>query len=135
MLIPNSQSVGEMSEGLSVVPEATYNLRVHKAEYVPVPKGKDAKGPYIKAQLVITGPSIPENEKYIGRFVFQNYSMTGEGSFRLREMLSVTGHDENFKLTDDQELVGLEFGAAVAIQKGTGGYQDKNEVKKHLPLL
>jgi hypothetical protein len=124
-----------MAEGGSTIPEATYNLRVHKAEYVAVPKSKDAKGPYIKTQLVVTGPATEQNEQHIGRYVFQNYSMTGDGSWRLRELLKVTGHADDFKLEDDQQLVGLEFGAAVIIQKGTGGYSDKNEVKKHLPLL
>src|SRR4051812_7271485 len=98
MLIPGAPSVSEMSEGLSVIPEATYNLKVHKAEYVAVPKGKDAKGPYIKTQLVVTGPGIPEVEPYLGRYVFMNYSITGDGSFRLRELLNVTGHPDDFRL-------------------------------------
>lgn len=136
MIIPDAPSVSEMSEGLSTVPEAAYNLRVHKAEYVATPKSADAKGPYIKTQLVITGPSsVPEIQQYVGRYVFQNYSMTGDGSFRLRELLEVTGHPADFRLTDSDQLVGLEFGAAVTIQKGTGGYSDKNQVSKHLPLL
>ena len=132
MLIPEAPAVSDMSEGLSTVPEATYNLRVHKAEYVAVPKSKDAKGPYIKAQLVITGPG---DLKEVGRFVFQNYSITGDGSFRLRELLQVTGHPADFRLTDSDQLIGLEFAGAVTIQKGTGGFADKNEVKKHLALL
>lgn len=125
-----------MSEGLGTVPEGTYNLKVHKAEYIATPKTKDAKGPYIKAQLIITGPSINgQDNPALGRLVFMNYSITGDGSFRLRELLEVTGHDASFKLTDSDELLGLEFGGAVVIQKGTGGYADKNEVKKHIPLL
>jgi hypothetical protein len=121
-----------MSEGLSTIPEATYNLRVHKAEYVATPKSQDAKGPYIKAQLIVTGPG---DIKELGRYVFQNYSLTGDGSFRLREMLKITGHPDDFRVTDSDQLVGLEFGAAVVIQKGTGGYPDKNEVKKHIALV
>lgn len=141
MQIPNAPAVAEMSEGLKVIPEATYNLRVHKSEYVAVPKGKDAKGPYIKAQLIVTGPAQFVSESgavdnpYLGRYVFQNYSLTGDGSFRIRELLQVTGHPDTFRLADSDQLIGLEFGAAVTIQAGTGGYQDKNEVKKHLPLL
>lgn len=132
MLIPNAPAVTEMSEGIAPVAEATYNLRVHKAEYVQVPKGKDAKGPYIKAQVVITGPGdIPE----LGRYIFQNYSLTGDGSFRLRELLEVTNHPADFRLTDSDQLLGLEFAGAVTIQKGTGGYADRNEIKKHLKML
>lgn len=132
MIIPDAPKVSEMSEGMTTVPEATYNLRVHKAEYVAVPKSKDAKGPYIKAQFVITGPG---DTPHIGRYVFQNLSMTGDGSFRLRELLKVTGHADDFQLTDSDQLLNLEFGAAVIIQPGTQGYADKNEVRKYLPLL
>lgn len=117
---------------MPVVPEAAYNLRVHKAEYVAIPKSKDAKGPYIKATLVITGPG---DGRHVGRMVFQNYSLTGDGSFRLRELLTVTGHDADFRLTDSDQLLGLEFGGAVIVKAGTDGYADKNEVRKHLPLL
>lgn len=141
MIIPNAPAVADMSEGLQTIPEATYNLRVHKSEYVAVPKGKDAKGPYIKTQMIVTGPAqyatgtgVVENP-YIGRYVFQNYSLTGDGSFRIRELLEVTGHAPDFKLEDSDQLLGLEFGAAVKIEKGTGGYQDKNGIAKHLPLL
>lgn len=131
MLIPDAPSVAEMSEGASTVPEATYNLRIAKSEYVAIPKAKDAKGPYIKCDLIITGPG----DAGLGRHVFMNYSLTGDGSFRLRELLTVTGHPADFKLGDSDQLIGLEFGAAVAIEKGTGGYSDKNVIKKHLPLI
>lgn len=142
MLIPDAPPLGEMSEGMKNIPEATYELRVHKAEYIAIPKTKDAKGPYIKAQLVVTGPAVfsdPTTDTtianpHIGRFVFMNYSLTGDGAFRLRELLTVTGHPAEFKLVDDQQIVGLEFKGAVIIKAGTGGYDDKNEVKKHMPL-
>jgi hypothetical protein len=132
LIIPNAPAVSEMSEGLSTIPEAAYNLRVHKAEYVAVPKGKDAKGPYIKCQLIVTGPG---DTPMLGRLVFMNYSLTGDGSFRLRELLAITGHPDDFRLTDSDELLGLEFGASVTLEKGTGGYPDKNVVKKHVGLL
>jgi hypothetical protein len=132
MQIPNAPAVTEMSEALATVPEAVYNLRIQKAEYVAVPKGKDAKGPYIKVSTVITGPG---DTPHLGRYVFQNYSLTGDGSFRLREMLEVTGHPAEFRITDTDELIGLEFGAAVIIQKGTQGYSDKNEIRKALALV
>ncbi len=142
MLIPSAPSVADMSEGLGVIPEATYALRVHKAEYVATPKSATAKGPYIKTQIIVTGPAaytLPDGTEsenpYIGRLIFQNYSLTGDGSFRLRELLTVTGHPDDFKLTDSDQLLGLEFMGAVTIQAGTGGYSDKNEVKKHLPLI
>src|SRR5713101_7468711 len=99
-----------MADSSAVIPEASYNLRVSKSEYVAIPKSKDAKGPYIKVQLIVTGPG--DNE-YVGRIVFQNYSLTGDGSFRLRELLTITGHPDDFRLTDSDQLLGLEFGAAI----------------------
>lgn len=133
MLIPNAPEVGAMTESASTVPEATYRLRVHKSEYVATPKSADAKGPYIKIQCVITGPQ--DAEKAIGRMVFQNLSIVGDGNFRLRELLTVTNHPAEFKLADSDQLLGLEFLGAVVIQKGTGGYADKNEIKKFMPIV
>lgn len=137
MLIPDAPAVGDMSESAPTVPEAAYNGRVHKAEYVAVPKTKEAKGPYIKVQWVITGPG---ESKYIGRMVFCNYSLTQDGNFRLRELLTVTNHPTDFVLKDSDNLIGLECGLAVIVKEATvadkeKGYSDKNEIKKHLPLL
>lgn len=132
MIIPDAPAVGEMAESSPVVAEATYSLRCHKAEYVATPKTANAKGPYIKTQFIITGPG---DGAHIGRYVFMNYSLTGDGSFRLRELLAQTGHPDDFKLTDSDQLVGLELRAAVGIEKGTGGYSDKNVIKKHMPLV
>lgn len=132
MLIPDAPPLSEMAEGNPLLPEQSFNFRCHKAEYVAVPKGKDAKGPYIKCQHVVTGPG---ETKYLGRYVFMNYSLTGDGSFRLRELLTVSGKPNDYKLGDDQELVGLEFGGAIGTEKGTGSYADKSVIKKHLPLL
>lgn len=132
MLIPDAPPVGEMEEGGATVPEATYNVRVHKAEYVATPKSADAKGPYIKVQFVITGPG---DNKYLGRMIFMNYSLSGPASFRLRELLTVTGHAADFKLEDDQQLVGLELGAVVTTQAASGGYPEKSQIRKHIPVL
>lgn len=133
MLIPNAPTLKDMADSSSTIPEATYNLRVEKADYVDKPKGANAKGPYIKTQLAVTGPDAAE--KYLGRKVFQIYSLTGDGNFRLKELLKVTGHEEDFQLTDSDQLIGLEFAAAVVIQAGKDGYPDRNEIKRHLPLL
>lgn len=146
MLIPQAPAVGELSEGLKCVPDAVYNLKIVKSEYVAVPKSKDAKGPYIKTQIIITGVNDrtpkptdgspdPNLEQYVGRYVFQNYSLTGDGSFRLRELLTVTGHPSDFRLADSDALLNLEFAGGVVTQPGTQGYSDKNQVGKHYPIL
>lgn len=147
MLIPDAPAVADMAESLPTVPESTYNIRVHKSQYVSKPKSAEAKGPYIKVQWVVAGPDrlaladpndpsklIDSPNKFIGRMIFQNYSLTGDGSFRLRELLTVTGHPDDFKLTDDSQLLGLEC-AALVIEKEDPGYAKKNEVRKHLPLI
>lgn len=132
MLIPNAPAVNEMSEGLKTIPEGTYNFRIQKSEYVATPKSKDAKGPYLKISCVVTGPGdVPQ----LGQYVFSNLTLTGDGTFRLRELLTVTGHPEDFRLTDSDQLLNLEFAAATIIQPGKDGYADKNEFKKYLPVL
>jgi hypothetical protein len=131
MLIPNAPAVGEMAESL-IVPEGTYNVRVQRAEYVATPKHAESKGAYIRTAFVITGPG---DSPYIGRYVFMNYSLTGDGSFRLRELLEATGHPLDFRLTDTDQLIGLECAAAIVIEKGKQGYPDRNVIRKHLPLL
>jgi hypothetical protein len=112
------------------VPEATYSMRVDKAEYVEVPKDKHAN-PYIRVWHVITGP----DDRYMGRYVFANYPITGKGSYRLHELLRVTGHPSDFEFENENQLVNLEFCAAVMIEKGTNGYPDKNVIRKHLELF
>jgi hypothetical protein len=130
MLLPDGSPIGAMPDLFEPVPAATYNVRVDKPEYVAVPKSKSAK-PYVKAELVIIGPG--DNE-FIGRRVFQNYPLTGPGSFRMRELLTVTGHSLDFRLTDTDQLLGLECMVKVVIEPGKNGYRDRNTVKEHLPL-
>lgn len=131
MIIPEAPVVGELSEGMAPVPEATYNFRIHKAEYVAVPKRAESK-PYIRCQFVVTGPG---ETPFLGRYVFGNYTLAGDGSFRLRELLEATNHPADFRLTDSDQLVGLEFAGATIVKKGTEGRSDQNEIRKHLPVL
>lgn len=133
MLIPTPPpAVGDMPKNAPTVPEATYNLRIVKATMKQSTRA-DAKGPYLAVQAVITGPDAAEACK--GRMIFQNYFFSEKAVWRLRELLVVTGHDENYKLTDTDELVNLEFGAAVTIKEGTEGYADQNQIAKHVPLV
>lgn len=132
MLIPGATKVSDLVDNVPTVPEATYNVRVQMAEYVAIPKTATAKGPYVKLRFVITGPG---ETKSLGRLIFVNLSMTGDSTFRLKEFLKATGHPDDFELVDTDQLVGLECGAAVVIQAGTGGYADKNEIRKYLPLV
>jgi hypothetical protein len=111
------------------LPEGTYHLRVHKATYVHVPKDPAAK-PYIRTWLVVADPDEP----HLGRMVFANYPVSGNGAYRLDELLTATGHDDDFVLVDPAHLVGLEFKALVMVQKSDDGWPDKNIIKRHMPL-
>ena len=115
--------------GNNVVPEATYSLKVIKAEFVPVPKR--GSNPYVKVSLRIVGP---ENDPSLGRMVFANYPLSGGGAYRLHELLKVTGHADDFKLEGEHQLIGLELMAAVMVEAGTNGYPDKNVIRRHMPL-
>jgi hypothetical protein len=122
--------MSDLGEPDGPVPEATYYVCVHKAEFVEVPK-KKGSNPYIHIWLRIISP----DDRYLGRYVFGNYPISGPGSYRLKELLSVTGHSGDFELESADQLVGREFCAAVTIEKGTNGYPDKSIVRKHLPLF
>lgn len=135
MLIPQAPTVADLAEGFIPIKEATYNLRVNKAEYVPKPKGLNTKGnPYLSISFVVTGAPGQPDVAETGRLVFMNYPLAGDGSFRLRELLEATGHQPDFQLQDTEQLHALEFTAAVIIEKGKENYPDKNQIRKHLPL-
>ena len=102
-----------------------------KPSTVQVPKNPNAN-PYICCWHIITGPA---DSVFLGRLVFMNYPITGSGLHRLIELLSVTGHDVDFELEDSSQLLGLEFRAIVAIQKGINGWRDKSYIQRHLSLL
>jgi hypothetical protein len=122
-----------MSElaGDGPVPEGMYVVRVHKASFVASPKNPNA-GPYIATWLMITGPD--EAEACIGRIIFANYPLTGKATYRIHDLLLVTGHDDDFVLEDASQLLDLELRVIVAVEKGSNGYPDKSVVKKHLLL-
>jgi hypothetical protein len=129
MLIPDAPTVDEMESG-SCVPEATYNFRIERATHVAVPKTETAKGPYINAMYRVTGPG----EEFLGRCVFDILSYTGPGSFRMRSLLEATGHPTDFRLTDTDQLLGLEFSGLTIIEHDEK-WGDKNRVKKYVPLV
>lgn len=127
MSTPTPVSMKDLGDS-NLVPEGTYEVRVHKADYVPVPKTPGASAHY-HLWTMITGPDT----EYVGRYVFGNYPIAGSGSYRLRELLQVTGHEADFVLTSPDQLVGLEFRVIVAIQPAKDGWPAKNTIRKHLP--
>jgi hypothetical protein len=126
MLLPQPVTVTDLAE--NVVPEGEYTLQIVKATYVAKPKSADAK-PYVHLHLRITSPT----DVGLGRMVFMSYPIDGDASYRLRELLEMTGHPEDFVLEMTEQLEGLVFRAVVSI-KSDPGWPAKNVVRKHLPL-
>jgi hypothetical protein len=136
--IPNAPRMGDMPKG-EPVPEATYHLRCDKAEFKTTGKAsKNPGAPMAACQFTIFGPE--EAEEFHGRKLFENLMLSGEGMFRTRQFLEASGKDEDFVLSDTDQLVGLESGAVVGIQEErkdpqTGQtYDARNTVKKFIPV-
>lgn len=130
VMIPEAAQipVGDM-KGPEPVPEMSANLRVARSRYFTSKAGN----PCLSVGWIITGPA--EVEEYIGRYVFTNYNLTGDGTFRTKEMLQELGFGDDFVLQDDQELIGRECGGTITIEPGVGGYPSKNTIRKHFQLL
>lgn len=136
--IPNAQRLGDMPSG-EPVPEGVYALRLDKAEYKV---SKESKTPMAEVTWTIFGPD--SQEEFHGRKVFENLMLDGEGRFKTRAALEAAGYDEDFVLEDTEQLVGLEVGAVVQIEKErdvknaatgeTKHYGPKNKVARYLPL-
>jgi hypothetical protein len=133
--IPNAPRLGDMPSG-DPVPEAVYHVRCDKAEY-KVAKG-EKKTPMAAVQFTIFGPE--EAEQYHGRKLFENLMLSGEGMFRTRQLLEAAGNDEDFVLTDTDQLVGIECQAVVQMEKErknpeTGEtYAARNRIARFQPI-
>lgn len=133
-MIPNAPRVGDMQSG-EPVPEGLYYLRCDKAEYKPT---KEKNEPMAAVQLRIFGPEAAE--EHHGRVIFENFMLTGEGTFRTRAFLEHAGKDEDFVLEDTDQLLQLEVAAVVTVEKEqkdpkTGQvYPAKNRVTRFLSI-
>ena len=84
MLLPTVK----MKDLECLVPQATFRVRVQKAEYVEKPK-KEGASPYIKLTLV-----IEDEGEYLGRYVWANYPLSGNGMYRLLTCVAFFGPAE-----------------------------------------
>jgi len=131
--IPNAGRIGDMPTS-SPFPEGIYHLRCDKADF-----GKSAKGQNkVDAQFTVFGPV--EADEHHGRKVFETFMLEGEGRFRLRQFLEVTGEDEDFRLEDTDQLLKREAGAVITIEPArkdpaTGkSYDARNRIGRFLPI-
>jgi hypothetical protein len=136
-MIPNAPRLGDMPKS-EPVPESVYHIRLDKATLKKTGAGSQNPGsPMAEAQFTIFGPE--EAEEFQGRKLFENLMLTGEGMFKLRQLLEVTGEDENYVLEDTDQLVGRECAAVVQIEpakKGEDGkrYDARNKIARFMPL-
>lgn len=111
-----------------LLPKGEYEVQVEKAE---VQDTKDGEGKYIAIELTVVG------EECNGRKVFEMFNVVNKsekaeniGKGMLKQLIVASGADIEV-FTDADQLIGLEMSAKVVIKKGTGDYDDKNEVKKY----
>jgi hypothetical protein len=122
-MIPNAPRLGDMPKS-EPLPEAIYHLRVDKAEYKKTGAGsKNPGSPMASVQFTVFGPE--EAEEFLGRKVFENFMLSGEGQFRIRQLLEATGESDDFVLEDTDQLVGREVAAVVKIDPASKGEDGK----------
>jgi hypothetical protein len=90
-----------------------------------------------ECELTIFGPA--EQEEFVGRKLFENFMLSGEGLFRTRNFLEAGGKDEDFTLEDTDQLVGIEVAAAVQVEPERTApsgekYSPRNRVKKYFAI-
>ncbi len=112
-----------------LVPKGIYEVQVEKAE---VKDTNDGEGKYISVELTIVG------EECNGRKIFDIFNVVNKsekaeniGKGFLKQLIVASGADIEV-FTDAEQLVGLEMNAQVAIKKGSGDYEDRNEIKKYI---
>ena len=137
--IPNAPRMGDMPKG-EPVPEAVYHIRCDKTSFKRSGSGSKHPGtPMAEAQFTIFGPE--EAEEFHGRKLFENFMLDGEGMFRTRQFLeSCPGIDEDFVLSDTDQLLNLECAAVVEIEperrdQETGKvYPARNRIKRFFAI-
>ncbi len=120
----------EVSErgDFEVMPKGEYRLKGVEAESKTTSRGD---GSYIAAKFEVIKPS-----EYSGRFVWQNFNVENPndkaqkiGREQLAGWARACGKP-NAKDTD--ELLERPFDCKLDIEKGTGGYSDKNKIASFL---
>jgi hypothetical protein len=126
--IPSAVRVGDLQSG-EPVPDGRYTLRCSKATFKTSKKtDKGGNEPMIEAEFTIIGPE--EQEEHVGRKIFENLMLAGQGSFRTRAFLTAAGFGQDDSVEDTDQFVDVEMDAIVGTQKGQQGYPDRNRVTR-----
>lgn len=153
-------AVKDMTESGSIVPEATYHLRIVKFEYndphdevwKAAHTSSEAKDPYLKLDTVITDESVQDANNasvpVLGRHLYTTLTFKKGGDFMLRGLLEALNKDPEWMLVDEDgvphwdELVESEVMGVVTTQpekpnpkKPGEKYAAKSEIKKFISVL
>jgi len=133
--IPNGAPLNEMV-GNDPLPEGSYHVRCDAATYMAHPKSNVKGSPQLNASFIVFGPE--EQEEHVGRKLFSNLKLSGQGSWLIRDLMTVAGAPDEFVLSDTDEVLGIESLAIVTIQPprevdGTK-YPANNQIKRFLPI-
>jgi len=132
----NLSNVEVQNDDYALIPNGYYPAYIEKAEWKASASGVE----YVNVQWKIFG------EDYNNRVVFQMLHIQNANEVAKRiameslvKMLEASGVDKKDMNYDSKEaLIGGILGSRceifVSTQKGTGGYQDKNEVKNYQKL-
>lgn len=136
--VPNAPRLGDMPKG-EPVPEAVYHIRCDKAVLKETGAGsKNPGAPMAECTFTIFGPA--DAEEFHGRKVFENLMLSGEGMFRLHQLLEVTGEDDDFILEDTDQLLGRECAAVIQVEperkdpQSGKYYAPRNRIARFLSL-
>jgi len=115
-------------DGFSLIPDGEFEFIVEKAE---LKQTKAKTGHYLNFTYSIVGDKY-ENRKVFDLINIDNPNEIAQriGRGRLHKLAEACGCVE---VDDSDLLIDKVFRGMLGVEKGTGGYEDKNVVKKFIP--
>jgi len=111
------------------LPKGIYSFQVEEAE---VKDTKDGEGKYISLKLNVIGGDFADRKIFeTFNVVNKNPKTVNIAKSDLKKLIIASGADIEV-FTGPDQLLGLEFNAALGIKKGSGDYEDRNEIKKYI---
>ena len=120
-----------------LIPSIFYLGHIKKSE---VKKTKAGTGLRLNMQVEVESSEednfVETESKYRGRLVFIGLNIKNPNAQTVeiaqRELTSICDACGIDELEDSEELHDITFGFKLGIDKGTDGYDDKNEIKKYI---
>lgn len=113
VLIPGGgQRLGDLPEGGKPVPGGTYYLRSDKSEAkIAKAAAKNAGAMMANVTFTVIGPA--EQEVNVGRKLFENFILVGDGLWRARQFFEASGEGPEFRIEDTDQFLNREVAAYV----------------------